>query len=120
MHSYTPVLLVHGDTEHIERLVIVVSKDHLAASAQRDHAVAMEMGKRLACRHVVYVGAPIDGFQNAPESKASGQTVEHIASDDPLGWGRDNAVRGKDLVARNVARRRERIDYGVFGGVVPK
>lgn len=85
-HVAVPVVLAHGVTEPIERVIVVVSRpEELVPPGRQDLELAREVSTRLAHGYKVDVvapplGDPIVGlFAQTPHA-------EVIGSVDPLGW----------------------------------
>jgi Kef-type K+ transport system membrane component KefB len=93
MRSPVPIVLVHGAIEPFERLVVLASAD-----GARDLEVASELAARIAgTRPVTFVG----------KTPPAASKCAHIATDDPLGWARDQAKPGDLLVLTGLESARQ-------------
>jgi len=93
--SAVPTVLVRGELDAVERIVLVASREHLVRPARIDLELGSELVRRLARgRPVVYVGASAGSDAATFPPKVH---VDRIETSDPVRWLETHAKKG-DLV----------------------
>ena len=89
-----PVLIAHGDVARFDRLVLVLSADQPARADERGPALAAQIAAHFGHHTRIAAVAPAGGEAQARARFGPKQTIDWIASDDPVGWLAQNLQSG--------------------------